>query len=77
MLTNLEDLPAGRTAVVAGFGAGFGLARKLDAMGVRAGKTVHKLSAQFLAGPVTVVIDGRQLAMGRGIARKVQVELKG
>ena len=74
MTTNLEQLPPGRTAVVVGFSGGRGIMRKLDAMGLRPGKSVRKLSTQMMAGPVTVLIDNRQVAMGRGIARRVQVE---
>ncbi|MHC5035358.1 MAG: FeoA family protein [Planctomycetota bacterium] len=74
MLTTLEKLAAGRTGRVVGFAGGHGMMRKLDAMGLRPGKTVRKISSQFMAGPVIVMMDGRQMAMGRGIARRVQVE---
>jgi ferrous iron transport protein A len=74
MLTNLADLPAGGSGVVVRLRGGRGMVRKLDAMGLRPGKTVRKLSSQFMAGPITVLIGGRQVAMGRGIARGVQVE---
>lgn len=43
-------------------------------MGVRTGKWVTKVSSQFMRGLVTVKVEGRQLAMGHGIAAKVQVE---
>jgi ferrous iron transport protein A len=71
--TNLADLPAGATGTVVGFHGGLGLMRKLDALGLRPGKTVTKMGSQFMAGPVTVLIDGREVAMGRGIARRVTV----
>lgn len=77
MLTTLDKLAAGETAVVVGLGGGRGMMRKLDAMGVRPGKKVRMLSSQFMAGPITVLVDGRQVAMGRGIARRVQVEMAG
>jgi len=51
--------------------------RKLEAMGLRPGKVVTKVSSQFMAGPVTVIVDGRQMAMGRGIAARVMVEVPG
>jgi ferrous iron transport protein A len=44
-------------------------------MGLRPGKTVKKLSSQLMAGPVTVLVEGHQLAMGRGIAAKVEVDV--
>lgn len=72
-MTDLDRLPAGRRAVIVGFAGGRGVARRLGALGVRPGKVVRKLSSQFMAGPVTVLVDGRQVAMGRGIARRVQV----
>jgi len=72
-MTNLAALRPGKTAVVVDFHVGRGMLRKLDALGLRPGKVVRKLGAQFMAGPVTVVVDGRQLAMGRGIARKIAV----
>ena len=75
MTTTLADLPAGRTAVVVQLRGGRGMVHRLDALGLRAGKTVRKLSSQFMAGPITVLIDGRELAMGRGIARRVVVRV--
>jgi ferrous iron transport protein A len=74
MVTNLESLPDGKSALVVRLRGGRGMVDKLEAMGLRPGKRVQKVSAQFMAGPVTVVLDGRELAMGRGIARRVQVE---
>ena len=49
--------------------------RKLEAMGVRPGKVVTKVSSQLMSGPVIVLVDGRQVAMGRGIAGRVLVEV--
>jgi len=76
-VTNLAALPPGRMAVVVGFRGGRGMMRKLEAMGVRPGKIVRKVSSQFMAGPVTVLIEGRQVAMGRGIAARVRVKTTG
>lgn len=73
MHTTLELLPGGESAVVVSVSGGRGMMQKLDAMGVRPGKKVRKLGTQFMAGPITVLIDGRQVAMGRGIARKIEV----
>ncbi len=76
MVLNLDRLPAGASAVVVGFNGGHGLLQKLDSMGVRPGKRVCLLSSQFMAGPITVLIDRRQIAMGRGIAQRILVEME-
>jgi ferrous iron transport protein A len=73
MVTDLAALPTGSKGVVVELSGGMGMRRKLDAMGVRPGKVIQKVSSQLMAGPVTVLIDGRQVAMGRGIARRVRV----
>jgi len=73
MAMTLDMLPAGKSAVVVGLQGGRGVMRKLDAMGLRPGKRVRMLSSQFMSGPITVLVDGRQVAMGRGIARRILV----
>jgi len=54
---------------------GRGMVGRLESMGIRPGKVITKLSSQPMGGPVTVLVEGRQVAMGRGIARRVEVEL--
>ena len=76
MIVTTDQLRAGESGVVRGVSGGMGVMRKLEAMGIRPGKLVKKVSSQFMAGPVTVIVDGRQVAMGRGIAAKVQVDVK-
>jgi ferrous iron transport protein A len=71
--TTLEAMRGGGRGVVVRVRGGRGVVRKLEAMGLRPGKEVRKLGTQFMAGPVTVLIDGRQVAMGRGIARKIEL----
>jgi ferrous iron transport protein A len=75
MVTDLERLPKGARARILEVDGGIGVVRKLDGIGLRAGKEVRKVSSQLMAGPVTVLVDGRQVAMGRGIARRVRVEV--
>jgi len=74
MAIGLNQLRAGESGVVRGISGGLGMISRLESLGLRPGKVVTKVSSQFLAGPVTVMVDGRQLAIGRGMAAKVQVE---
>ena len=76
MPMTLDELRNGETVVMLGFDGGHGLARKLDAMGLRPGKQLRMVSSQFMRGPITVLLDGRQIALGRGIARRILVELR-
>ena len=74
MLIGIDQLKPRHSGVVRSVAGGRGIVRKLEAMGLRPGKVVTKVSSQFMAGPVTVIVDGRQMAMGRGIAARVMVE---
>ena len=72
-LTQLEEGKSGRIVLISG---GHGLIRRLESLGIRVGKKVTKVSAQFMRGPVTVRIDGFQVALGFGMARKILVGIK-
>jgi len=48
--------------------------RRLEALGLRPGKTVTKVSGMPFCGPVTIMLDGRQIAIGHGICCKVTVD---
>ena len=76
MLIPVDQLRAGQSGVVHSIEGGRGAQQRLESLGVRPGKVVVKVSGLFMGGPVTVTVDGRQVAMGRGIATKVLVEPK-
>lgn len=61
--------------MVAEIHGGQGLIRRLESMGIRVGKRVTKVSSQFMHGPVTVRIDGFQVAVGFGMAKKILVRI--
>lgn len=74
MRTTVDNLSAGQEGRVVALEGGRGMQARLESMGVRPGKTVRKVSSQLMSGPITIVMDGRQMAMGRGIARRIEVE---
>lgn len=53
---------------------GTGARTKLDALGIRPGKRIRKISSQMFRGPVVIDIDGRDIALGHGLAKKVLIE---
>lgn len=44
---------------------------RLESLGIRPGKKIRKMSSQFFKGPVVISIDGREIALGHGLARKI------
>jgi len=61
---------------VAGIHGGLGVTKRLDAMGIRPGVAVAKVTGQFFGGPVVVQVGNTRVAVGSGIARKIIVETK-
>ena len=55
---------------------GFGMTRRLSAIGIRPGKKVTKVSAMFMRGPVTVRVGGTEIAIGFVMASRIIVEVK-
>jgi ferrous iron transport protein A len=74
-LLTLDQLKAGQTGIVVQISGGHGLIRRLQALGIRSGKRITKVSSMFMRGPVTVQIDSAQFALGFGMAKRILVEL--
>jgi ferrous iron transport protein A len=70
-LSQLREGESGRVVLISG---GHGLIRRLESLGIRVGKRVTKVSSQLMRGPVTVRVNGFQVAVGFGMARKILVE---
>jgi len=70
-----DRMRSGQRGKIVEINGGYGLARKLDALGIRVGKEITKVSAQWMRGPVLLRQDNTQAAVGFGMASKVLVEL--
>jgi ferrous iron transport protein A len=77
MEQSLVDLRQGEEAVITAIGGGRGLQARLHSMGVVEGQTIRKLSALAWGGPVVVLVKRTQVALGRGMARKILVQGRG
>ena len=71
----LRQMQTGQSAIVVQIQGGHGLINRLSALGIRPGKKITKVGSMFMRGPVTVQLDGTQVAIGFGMANKVIVEL--
>jgi ferrous iron transport protein A len=71
----LAEMKTGQMGTVVEVLGGHGLIRRLDALGVRPGKKVTKISSALFHGPVTLKVDSTQVAVGFGMAKKIIVEV--
>ncbi len=69
----LTQLPAGARGVVVTVAGGHGLRHRLALLGVRPGVQLQKVSSILLRGPVIVQVAGRQVAIGFGMADRIDV----
>ena len=73
-LTQLRPGQRGRIIKIIG---GRGLACKLEALGIREGEEIKKVSEQWMRGPVLLKHGHSQVALGFGMASKVFVRITG
>jgi len=71
----LGQMEAGQTGTVIQILGGQGLTRRLEALGIRAGKKITKINSALFRGPVTLRVDQTQAAIGFGMANKILVEI--
>lgn len=71
----VAQMKNGQHGIVVRIEGGHGLTNRLNALGVRPGKKITRVSAMMMRGPVTVKMGGTQVAMGFGMAGKIVVEL--
>lgn len=71
---NLTQLEVGKVGIVVEIQGGHRLAKRIQALGIREGKRIRKVSSQVLRGPITIEIDNSQVAIGFGMARRIIIE---
>ena len=71
----LLELDKGEKAKIVNLKDGRKFSNKLNAMGVRPGKEIKKITDTFIGGPITIKVDNSNIAIGRGMAGKIKVEV--
>ena len=72
---SLRRMQAGQSGKVVRIEAGVGLVNRLNALGIRLGKRITKVSSMAMRGPVTIQLGNVQVAIGFGMANKIIVDL--
>jgi ferrous iron transport protein A len=75
VIKSLNDLHPEESGVVHEIAGGQGVTNRLNALGIRPGKKITKISSMLLHGPVTIRIDRTRVAIGFGMAAKIFVEV--
>ena len=73
--STLAQMGIGQTGTVISLLGGRGFIRRLDALGIRPGKKIIKISSTLFRGPVTLRVDSTQIAVGFGMANKIIIEV--
>lgn len=71
---SLAHLGIGKKARVVDMQGGWSSHKRLLSMGVGPGANVEMISVHPLHGPVVIKVEGSQMAIGRGLAKKVMVD---
>jgi ferrous iron transport protein A len=71
----LTDLAKGEKGTIVALQAGWGAQQRLRLLGLAEGQVIRKLSELALGGPVVVLVNRAQVAIGRGMARRILVRL--
>ncbi len=70
----LTHLKTNKSAVIKDILGGESVTARLNALGIRPGKKICKISEHFWHGPVTILMDRAKIAIGYGMAKKILVE---
>lgn len=71
----LLDAPKNKRVRIINYRGGRGVGNKLRQLGLCPGREIKILRYAPLGGPVMIDAEGRSIALGRGIASRVEVEV--
>jgi Fe2+ transport system protein FeoA len=73
MITTLEKLKGGDTAVIRDIKGGYGVRQRLSRLGLHPKDTIEIIRSGYVGGPME--IHGAEVGIGHGMAEKVEVEV--
>jgi ferrous iron transport protein A len=65
------QMAEGQSGVVVRVDGGHTLIGRLEALGIRPGKRIRKVSSAFMRGPSVFEVDGCKIAIGFGMANRI------
>ncbi|GAB5046639.1 FeoA family protein [Thermodesulfovibrio sp. TK110] len=73
-MKTLLDVNNGKRAKILKILGGRGIRQHLQCLGIHIGDIVTLKKNSFLGGPVLLEVNGFDVALGRGVASKIEVE---
>ncbi|GAB6182286.1 FeoA family protein [Thermodesulfovibrio hydrogeniphilus] len=70
-LLNIND---GKRVKIIKISGGRGIRQHLQCLGIHIGDIVTLKKTSFLGGPILLEVNGSQVALGKGVASKIEVE---
>jgi len=74
-VNTLDRIPRGKTVTVSRIEGGWRIRQKLNQMGIHIGDQILIKRHGFMGGPTLIQIHGSEVAIGRGMAQKIIVNL--
>ncbi len=75
MTLSLDNLEPGKIGKVRDIVGGMGVRLRLEQMGIHPGDLIRIKRKGVLRGPILVETNGTEVALGRGIASRILVEV--
>jgi len=70
----LTEMKNGQTAEITNIKGGREFQQKVAQLNIRIGKKVKKIVSEPFKGPIIIMVDNSQAAIGRGIAERICVK---
>ncbi|AXV38439.1 MAG: ferrous iron transport protein A [Methanobacteriaceae archaeon] len=74
-MKNLTDVKPGKKVIITEIKGGFGVKNRFESLNIREGKQIQIASSAPFRGPLVLNVDGCKVAIGRGMATKILVEV--
>ncbi|MBA7517519.1 hypothetical protein ES705_09573 [subsurface metagenome] len=74
MIITLDSIGENKKAKVVSISGGWGIRQRLGCLGIHPGDIITVKKSAIMRGPILIGVHGNQVALGRGVARKVVVE---
>ncbi len=74
MIITLDSIGENQKVKVVSISGGWGIRQRLGCLGIHPGDIVTVKRSAIMQGPILISVHGNQVALGRGVARRVVLE---